>query len=159
MEAKPITHYFEADHDRLDAVFTRYQQLKRKSFPEAKPYFRTFIKGLKRHIVWEEEVLFPKFEEKTGMKDQGPTAVMRQEHRLIGGFLEEIHNKVRQANPESDEEEKKLLEVLKAHNQKEEQILYPAIDRAVLPEEAAQMFMAMEHIPAERFEACCGEHH
>ncbi len=156
---KLITEYFEADHDRLDMVFKQFQRKKEFSTAQAKPYFKIFNNGLKRHIVWEEDVLFPAFEEKTGMKDSGPTFVMREEHRRIGALLEELHNKVRRADPSSDVEEAQLVEILTAHNQKEEQVLYPAMDQLLTEEEVAEMFLAMESIPVERYQTCCGGHH
>ena len=154
---KPIAAYFEADHDRLDHLFQQFQKKKRLDYKEAKPYFREFIKGLRRHIVWEEEVLFPFFETKSGMT-MGPTEVMRREHRMIGAILDRIHEKVRAADPDTDREEQELFEVLKPHNDKEENILYPALDQFAEPAEAAALFLAMEEIPQERFQACCGSH-
>ena len=156
MKTNLITQYFEVDHKRLDAAFACFQALKRESFPEAKQYFKIFYKGLKRHIVWEEEVLFPLFEEKSGMKNNGPTFVMRDEHRRIGAFLDRIHEKVRKADPLIDDDERVLLEVLGAHNTKEEQVLYPAIDKLVDQREMVKVFLALENIPAERYETCCG---
>ena len=116
MDKKLITHYFEADHDRLDTLFRHFQAHKRTDFPRAKSYFRNFLRGLKRHIVWEEEILFPIFEAKSGMpQGMGPTQVMRMEHRQIGDALEKIHDKVREQNPDSDPEENALLDVLGRH--------------------------------------------
>jgi regulator of cell morphogenesis and NO signaling len=125
---KIIAAYFESDHDRLDALFNNYREKKRDDVKEAKPYFREFLKGLRRHIVWEEDVLFPFFEKASGITS-GPTEVMRQEHRQIGEILDRIHDKVRKADPDTDREEEALLAVLKPHNDKEENILYPAIDQ------------------------------
>lgn len=153
---QPITAYFEADHDRIDSLFKKFKEKKRADFKEAKPYFREFFKGLRRHIVWEEEVLFPFFE-KTSRMTMGPTEVMRQEHRLIGQILDRIHDKVRKADPDTDAEERELLAVLGPHNDKEENILYPAIDEFA-GEEAAALFLKMEEIPQERFAHCCGSH-
>lgn len=152
-----ITAYFEADHDRLDNLFQKYREIKRGDFKIAKPYFREFFKGLRKHIVWEEEVLFPFFEKASGMMG-GPTQVMRQEHRLIGGILDRIHAKVRAADPNSDQEEEELISVLKPHNDKEENILYPAIDQFAGAEHAAELFLQMEEIPQEHFQTCCGSH-
>lgn len=90
------------------------------------------------------------------MKDAGPTVVMRLEHRKIGAALEALHAKVRDANPDSDAEEAALLSALNEHNMKEENILYPAIDKLVTPNEAAALFAQMEDIPEERFQNCCG---
>jgi hemerythrin superfamily protein len=49
-----ITAYFEADHDRLDSLFRHFQLHKRSDMEKAKSYFKVFLQGLKRHIVWEE---------------------------------------------------------------------------------------------------------
>ena len=155
-EQQTISTYYEADHDRLDELFTNFQRLKRIDFAQAKPYFREFKFGLQRHIIWEEEILFPIFEQKTGMNNGGPTFVMRQEHRLIGKHLEAIHDKVRVLDPNSDGDEEALLNVLFAHNQKEEQILYPMIDRTVTDEERSTMFETMHSLPEERYAVCCG---
>lgn len=153
--AQGITTYFEADHDRLDGLFKKFQELKRKDFATAKPFFRDFKIGLQRHIVWEEDILFPLFERKTGIGLGGPTDVMRMEHRQIKKHLEDIHDKVREKNPGSDSDEQLLLEVLAQHNLKEEKILYPAIDQNLTDAERADVFEAMEKIPEERYHRCC----
>ena len=41
------------------------------------------------------------------------------------------------------------------HNQKEEQILYPAIDRSLVESERDSVFAAMKAIPEERYASCC----
>jgi iron-sulfur cluster repair protein YtfE (RIC family) len=71
-------------------------------------------------------LLFPLREEKTGMSEDGPTFVMRAEHRQIGQQLEAIHGKVAEQNPDSDQEEQSLLDLLGSHNRKEERALFPA---------------------------------
>ncbi|MDE2039293.1 MAG: hemerythrin domain-containing protein [Elusimicrobia bacterium] len=150
-----VSEYFAADHDRLDALFADFQRLKRADFAAAKEKFKAFLKGLTRHIVWEEDVLFPAFEEKTGMRGMGPTEVMRREHRMIKGRLDAIHDKVRAADPNSDEDERALLELLSAHNMKEESILYPAIDRGLEAGGLADIQRALEAIPEQRYACCC----
>ncbi|MBI2340814.1 MAG: hemerythrin domain-containing protein [Deltaproteobacteria bacterium] len=153
-----VTGYYEADHERLDRLFKMFQTLKRSDFAKAKGAFVDFKTGLQRHIVWEEEILFPVFEEKTGIKDAGPTAVMRLEHREIGAALEAVHQKVKERDPESDREEEKLISLLSEHNRKEEVILYPAIDRFLSPAELEEIFKKMEALPPERYATCCGGH-
>jgi iron-sulfur cluster repair protein YtfE (RIC family) len=150
-----ISEYFEKDHDRLDELFASFQKWKRADFKKAKDYFVGFKFGLQRHIIWEEDILFPLFERKTGIT-QGPTHVMRLEHRMIGDRLEAIHAKVKSGSPESDQEEKALLEVLSVHNMKEEHVLYPAIDFHSDERDTQEVFRQMEAMPAERYEHCCG---
>ena len=146
-----ITEFYEQDHDRLDELFKTFQRLKRSDFPKAKEAFKEFKFGLQRHIVWEEGVLFPLWEEKTGMSEGGPTFVMRAEHRQIGQQLEAIHGKVAEQNPDSDQEEQALLDLLGTHNMKEERVLYPGIDRVTSAEERETVFQNMKNIPEERY--------
>jgi len=158
METESITTYYEADHDRLDELFRNFQASKRPDFRKAKDFFRQFKIGLQRHITWEEEILFPLFEEKTGMKGTGPTEVMRREHKQVRDLLEAIHQKVKEQDPESGTEERALLEVLGAHNRKEEQILYPTIDRLLNDQDRDAVFQKMAGITGEELGSCCAEH-
>ena len=157
-EQKTICEFYEQDHDRLDELFKTFQRLKRSDFAKAKEAFKAFKFGLQRHIVWEEDVLFPLWEEKTGMSEGGPTFVMRAEHRQIGQQLEAIHGKVAEQNPDSDQEEQALLDLLGPHNMKEERVLYPAIDQVTSAEEREAVFRTMNDIPEERYKLCCGQH-
>lgn len=154
-EQPAISAFFEQDHDRLDALFTSYQSLKRSDYNKAREAFKEFKFGLQRHIVWEEDLLFPLWEEKTGMSEGGPTFVMRAEHRQIGGQLEVIHQKVAEENPDTDQEEQTLLALLGSHNMKEERVLYPALDQVTTSEERAAVYRAMKQIPEDRYRVCC----
>ena len=158
MNEKRIAPFYTEDHDHLDEYFKNFQSLKRKNYAEAKENFKKFKFGLQRHIVWEEEILFPLFEEKTGMKTGGPTEVMRQEHCQIKALLEEVHKKVQRQDPESDQEEQLLWDVLKQHNHKEENILYPAIDRFISDEERQKVFGKMDALPEHKYKTCCQGH-
>lgn len=153
-----IEEFYSHDHDDLDGYLKEFQRLKRVDFMKAKPFFRSFKFGLQRHILWEEEILFPFFEQKTGMKDGGPTAVMRHEHVLIKQALESLHAKVRNADPDSEAEEKELIGLLSEHNMKEEHILYPAIDKLASLEEKAQMNKQMASVDKDRYEFCGCRH-
>ncbi len=155
---KTITAFYEQDHDRLDEFFKTFQQLKWSDFPKAKDAFKEFKFGLQRHIVWEEEILFPLWEKETGITEGGATSVMRTEHRQIGQQLEAIHQKVVDQNPDSDQEEQALLNLLGSHNMKEERVLYPGIDRVTSAIDRAAVFQKMESIPEERYKLCCGQH-
>ena len=159
MSEGKISVTFEQDHDRLDALFTTFQEQKRQDVAKAKEAFAAFKFGLQRHIVWEEDVLFPKWEENSGMAEGGPTQVMRSEHRMIGDCLEAIHRKVQAQDPESDRDEQLLLDILKSHNMKEERILYPSIDQVISDQERAELYQAMKDIPEERYRTCCGSGH
>src|SRR4026207_1741111 len=155
---KTVSAFFEQDHDRLDELFKTFQQLKRSDFPKAKEAFKEFKFGLQRHIVWEEDVLFPLWEKKTGMSESGPTPVMRHEHRQIGQQLEAIHGKGAEQNPYGDKEEQAFEDLLGSHNRKEELRLYPAINQVAGTEGQEAIFQSMKNIPEERYNLCCGQH-
>ena len=155
---KPITELMVQDHERLDGLFKAFQDVKARDSAKARELFSEFKRGLQRHIVWEEEMLFPRFEEWSGMADGGPTAVMRLEHRRIKELLDGIHDRVAAGQTDTDEQERVLKDMLMVHNTKEESVLYPAIDRCVPEREAAELIRAMEALPAERYAHCCTGH-
>ena len=145
-----IFEFMSADHDRLDNIFEQFKNLKKDDISGAKTLFLDFKAGLQNHIVWEEDILFPLFERGTGMHDTGPTAVMRTEHRQIKNYLEEIDKKILVGDLAGiDAAEIALLEVLVSHNQKEENILYPAIDNLTSEQETEQAIARMTEMPSE----------
>jgi len=128
-----VTALLGADHDRLDAILANVKKgLREGDRGAAASDFAAFREGLERHIVAEEEVLFPVFEEHTGVRDAGPTAVMRMEHVQIRELLAELAALLGGDGSESHTTPMaSLTALLAAHNGKEERILYPMIDSAL----------------------------
>lgn len=145
-----IADFMAKDHDRLDSLFAEFKGKKHRDFPGARALFYEFHSGLIRHIAWEEELLFPRFEERTGMRDTGPTAVMRMEHRQVKGFLEQIRNQLAAGDAQTDEQEGGLKAVLTEHNQKEEAVLYPWMDRSLTETEVREILEKMRNRPQGR---------
>ena len=142
-DTRTISTFFKDDHSRLDALLESFQVLKRQQVSKAKETFREFKLGLERHIRWEEDLLFPLWEEKTGMSD-GPTAVMRHEHRRIEEQLKAIDRNVEAEKMDDAQPEQALIALLGAHNLKEERVLYPAIDQVASPEEASEILRRIQ---------------
>lgn len=147
---KTILNFMGGDHDRLDTIFKKFQRIKDKDKDQAVELFLEFRTGLERHIVWEEEVLFPLFENKTGMCDSGPTAVMRTEHKQIKDFLKKISSNLMKGDTQIDDLMGGLVEVLIEHNNKEEEILYPWIDSSVSEQEKKAAYIKMEGISPKK---------
>jgi uncharacterized protein (DUF2249 family)/hemerythrin superfamily protein len=129
---RSVTGYLQADHQRLDAIIPLVERLADAgSFAEARARFGDFACGLDWHINVEEQLVFPFFEAKTGMT-QGPTTVMRVEHK-------DIRERIRHVVTALDAGDAarvgdalgELTTVLAAHNLKEERMLYPMTDRAI----------------------------
>lgn len=151
-----ISGFFQNDHNRLDALLQSFHTLKRENFSKAKEAFRQFKAGLERHIRWEEDVLFPLWEEKTGMSDGGPTVVMRHEHRRIEEYLRAIGQNTTEENTDDAQQDQALLALLGAHNLKEERVLYPAIDQVTTPEERQDILKTIQEFSEDRCEASAG---
>lgn len=134
-----VSEFMGNDHDRLDVLFSEF--ISADEVDSAVERLAAFDTGLRRHIDWEERILFPEFEQRTGMAESGPTAVMRIEHERIDALLRLIGERCRTAGVEPAVDE--LREVLTAHNLKEEMILYPWIDRELEDVEIAAVMTAM----------------
>ena len=121
------------DHDRLDDLEGRaFAARDRGDLTDAASIFSVFAFGLRRHIRFEEELLFPKFEAKAGFPStMGPTAVMRAEHREILEWLEQLENAIGDGASQVDPLRHGLHAVLGDHNVKEENIVYPGTDDAL----------------------------
>lgn len=124
------------DHDRLDALEQRaFERLEAGDAAGAGAAWAEFAVGLKRHIRFEDEILFPTFEERVGMPPgAGPTAVMRAEHREIEALIEAI-GRALAGNGAAVPLRAELHALLGQHNMKEEHVLYPATDQALAPAE------------------------
>jgi hemerythrin-like domain-containing protein len=136
-----VTGFFQDDHRRLDDVFERYEQAKNGGEGDPLVHFDEFAEGLRRHIAWEEDHLFPLFEQRTGMGLGGPTEVMRREHRQIERLLDDIAEGLRDGVLDAlGESEEVLTDLLAQHNVKEEQVLYPSIDNLLSEDDSAELF-------------------
>lgn len=139
------------DHDRLDALEQRaFEARSAGDLAEAARTYRAFAAGLRRHIGFEEHLLFPEFEARAGVPtDHGPTAVMRSEHREIEALVDRIEALISnpQAGPVVSASRDALHEVLGEHNLKEEQVLYPGVDRLMSEAERDDLVRRIQAYP------------
>lgn len=138
-----VTSFYAVDHDDIDGLLDEFRAARNGDRPAAIALFREFKGRLERHIGWEDDILFPLFERLSGMQDNGPTVVMRREHRIIRALLDSIDATLQQDHASIDADESDLLEVLAAHNMKEENILYPLIDRQISAADREALFTRM----------------
>ncbi len=130
---RSIHEALEWDHDRLDArLEAAFGAREREELARAGELFAEFALGLRRHIRFEEELLFPAFEAHTGQPPHtGPTGVMRAEHREIEALLEALAEAASLPGQAAEVLREDLVRILGWHNQKEEGVLYPQIDESV----------------------------
>lgn len=129
---RDVTEALAWDHDRLDALEQRAFELFATGDAEgARAAWSAFNVGLRRHIRFEEEILFPTFEEKLGIAPAGgPTGVMRAEHREIERLIEAI-GRAFGGDGAALPLRSDLHGVLGDHNMKEEHVLYPTTDECL----------------------------
>ncbi|MCC6609670.1 MAG: hemerythrin domain-containing protein [Burkholderiales bacterium] len=91
--------------------------------------FKAFEKEMAHHFEMEEAVLFPAFEERTGM-DGGPTYMMREEHEQMRQILAAMTAAAEAQDADEYLGQAETLNILmQQHNLKEEQVLYRMMDQ------------------------------
>jgi hemerythrin-like domain-containing protein len=84
-----IKDFMTQDHRDCDEIFSQMEEAVANNSGEAVAKFEAFYDDLTNHFKMEEMVLFPAFEQKTGMT-QGPTQVMVMEHEQMRGLLSQM---------------------------------------------------------------------
>lgn len=139
-----ISQYLTDDHAHCDALFAEAENaVADGDWPRALERFQAFAQDTLKHFAQEEEVFFPAFENRTGMKG-GPTFVMRSEHEQMRDAIATME----QALQAKDAQRflglsETLLMLMRQHNMKEENILYPMLDQT-LAGEAEQLLAGMQ---------------
>lgn len=132
-----IKNIMTRDHKNGDLMFAESENaVTNAEWKLATSSFIEFMQAMQHHLGIEEQVLFPAFENATGMVS-GPTEVMRMEHEQMRTLLTEMNDAMQQQD--SDDYlgfAETLLILMQQHNTKEEQILYNMLDQA-LPDFAA----------------------
>ena len=143
-----ISDYLTADHHHCDDLFAEAENaVANDDWQTAMTQFRAFEAATLLHFTREENILFPAFEDRTGMS-HGPTAIMRSEHVEMRETLQGME----QALTKQDADNylglaESMLMLLRQHNMKEEQILYPMADQA-LADSASTMVREMTSLTA-----------
>lgn len=125
-----ITAWMQQDHVLIDGILERATAAAQAGDLAALEREATlFLQRLERHIDMEENLLFPAFEERTGMTAAGPSAQMRAEHEQMQGIFLQMRAAVAAKDAAGYRRASQaLLEVLVPHNLKEEQMMYPMLD-------------------------------
>lgn len=130
-----ISSYMTRDHHRCDELFAQAEAaVSGQDWAVIATELRVFLDSMQHHFKMEEEVLFPAFEQRTGMS-MGPTQVMRMEHVQMRELFDAMADAVKQQD--RDEflgQAETLLVMMQQHNMKEEQMLYHMADQALADE-------------------------
>lgn len=141
-----IKEFMAGDHRHCDDLFAEVENaVVRGDWVLASSGFSAFGDAMLRHFGAEETILFPAFEERTGMY-MGPTQVMRGEHvqlrELIASAAKALED--RDAEAYSGDAETILI-MMQQHNMKEENVLYPMCDQQ-LAEQAGVLLPGLHEV-------------
>ena len=135
-------------HELCDDIFGRARKAAAADdWAVAEKDCKAFLSQIERHIDAEENLLFPAFEDKSGMTG-GPTQVMRMEHAQLRDLFGEMLAAVEAREAEGYLRNADLVAaLLREHNLKEENILYPMLDN-LLGADGAGLLAQVEDILA-----------
>ena len=125
--------YLTDDHLRCDALLRRTQQcVGAACWPDAQLAMQAFGQALERHLLIEEQIVFPAFEFALGRNAMSPTGAMRAEHLRIRAVVQRLAEAVDAVNGRDFVKHAEvLLLTMHGHSEKEEGVLYPMIDRVL----------------------------
>jgi hemerythrin-like domain-containing protein len=146
-------------HERLRERFLLHQErLLARDLPGAREQLRDFDESLRRHIRAEEDVLLPLYA-RAGSIPGGPPVLFTGEHRKMEQFLERFRRMLDwvEENPgdavrgilRTFDEQATFKHLMSHHDQREANILYPALDRLTAEEERGTLLARCLTGPAQ----------
>ncbi|MBF0163050.1 MAG: hemerythrin domain-containing protein [Magnetococcales bacterium] len=128
-QMRGIGEFMGFDHERCDELYAAMENAAQAGDLETTRHcFTAFQVAMTHHFDMEEKRFFPAFEQATGMT-QGPTMVMRMEHRQMLGVIGQMGQALAGGDVSGVARAGTTLMVLmRQHNIKEEQMLYPMGD-------------------------------
>jgi hypothetical protein len=139
----PPSALLSGDHRELDQKFEEFQATPPAAEGRRRALFDEFATELRRHIAVEERLLFPAFGEGDPSR-RLLVEVMLDEHRRIEDALQKIQVRLAGGPASSGDLETELLNVLWAHNAREEGSVYPWFDTHLSPDVARTLARELE---------------
>lgn len=127
--SESIKSFLTADHRSCDENFAEMENaVASDNWAKAEEMFEKFASDLQHHFDMEEKVMFPIFEERTGMSG-GPTQVMKMEHAQMLQVVSQMRNDVKVKDKKHFFGlSETVMMLIQQHNMKEEQMLYAMAD-------------------------------
>lgn len=127
---KTVCDHLLFDHQRCDKLFEHAEAcILHRDWDTAEPGFHQFLEAFQRHVQMEERVLLPAFQQCMKGAD-AVIALLRSEHRQILAMLERMSDTVKRRDKVEFLLHSETFTMLKKqHGMKEEEMLYPLLDR------------------------------
>jgi len=139
-----IPDYMTQKHRHCDEIFTQAESaVAKNNWLTASEQWSIFTNELELHLQAEENILFPQFEQATGMT-AGPTQVMRGEHQQMRALVNDLNEAL---NIENKDKflglSETLMVLMQQHNMKEEMMLYPMCQQQIPQSDVLQEQLAI----------------
>lgn len=154
-----ICEYLADDHKRSDELFLKVEAaIARHDWDQAECDFQDFCLAWQGHIDSEESIVFPALE-KVIFNAAVPIAMLRLEHERMRGLVARLGDAVRRHDPADFILHAETLTILaQQHGLKEEEMLYPLLDR-ILAGNVPQIVEALREAIDARVVACTPMRH
>lgn len=141
-----ITDHLALDHERCDALFARIESaLADDNAAQAQTAFAAFHRAMQHHFSMEEAILFPAYE--ANSDDLSLSHMMRLEHEQMRELIEQMKAALNSGSLQACTGLTAAMSpLMQLHNQKEEELLYPLLDRK-LGEKSAELIERIEALP------------
>ena len=132
-----LKDFMIANHRACDVEFANMENaVNDEKWAEAEKLLLKFASDLNYHFDMEEKVMFPAFEARSGSAHCNPTPVMIMEHTQMRNVLKELKKELDNKNKDQFFGlSETLMMTMQQHNMKEEQMMYPMVDEAMVGEE------------------------
>jgi iron-sulfur cluster repair protein YtfE (RIC family) len=140
-----VSACLQHDHRVMDAILTDVDAFaQERELRVAAEHFAHFRARLLTHMEVEETIVFPAYEFATSCS--GPTLAMRREHEEIRDLLRAVGDSL--SGVDSAGAPSALLEelaiFLDRHDEKEERVIYPAVDANTRASELGPLVASIE---------------
>ena len=128
--SETISSYLTQDHRACDEEFANMENaVASEDWAKSEELFNKFSTDLEHHFTMEETIMFPAFEQRTGMTGGGPTQMMRMEHEQMRSVLTQLNTALNNKDKNNFfGVSESLMMLMQQHNMKEEQMLYAMAD-------------------------------
>ncbi|HYD62717.1 MAG TPA: hemerythrin domain-containing protein [Noviherbaspirillum sp.] len=127
-----ICAYLKYDHQRCDDLLIHAEtSVAQRNWKDAIENFRQYQDVLRQHIRMEEKILLPAFGQ-TLSGSAEPVAMLRMEHKQINGMVNRMWEAIQRFDVQDYVLHSETLTLLmQQHTHKEEEMLYPLLDKAL----------------------------
>jgi len=144
MNKRLLADFFREDHDRLERMFDEFCAARSLGLAAARSRFREFEVATRRHLEWEDNLLFPVYEARAGFPGHREINDMWDEHDHLQELIASIRQKLANQDLALEPEVTQLTDLMEMHHTKEEVVVYGLIDDTITDADRDKLFAQLD---------------